>query len=285
MYAQRKRAITPLQIAWGYKYMSITSTQTQSPSSSVLTRFWRLPTLTVARFTLRSYVRSGWILGDIVFIWLTYAIFYLEFGGNVSYFFGTAGEAMGVLSVLSTIVITQRAMSARVYLPLARLTSRASYIRGVMLATCVLRVPAYLLLMILAMSYHRFSPPSCNPLCIADATVGSMMLGSLGLLINCSILAILTVLLFRPIATRLIQIIFVAWLALVLYTNTSNNIVATYFSWVRIPLAPLVACYNLGTTGTIDWYGVLMLIVAIGYIVGLVTLVEFLLGKRDLIRL
>ncbi len=265
--------------------MSITTTQPQPSSPGALTHFWRLPTLTVTRFTLRSYVRSGWILGDIVFIWLTYAIFYLEFGGNVAYFFGTASEAMGVLSILSTIVMTQRAMSARVYLPLARLTSRSAYIRGVMLATCVLRVPAYLLLMMLAMSYHNFSPPSCNPLCIADATVGSMTLGSVGLLVNCSMLAILTVLLSRPIATRLIQILFVAWLALVLYTNTSNNIVATYFSWVRIPLAPLAACYNLGTTGTIDWYGVLMLIIAIGYIVGLVALVEFLLRKRDLIRL
>ncbi len=262
--------------------MSITTTQTSFPDA--LTRFWRLPTLTVARFTLRSYVWSGWILGDIVFVWLTYAIFYLEFGGNVAYFFGTAGEAMGVLSILSTIVMMQRATSARIYLPLARLTSRAAYIRGVIVAACVLRVPAYLVLMVLAMSFHQFTPPRCNPLCIADATFSSMIQGSIGLLINCWILAVLTVLLFRPIATRRIQIVFLAWFALVLYTNTSVNIVATYFSWVRIPLAPLAACYNLGTLSAIDIYNVLMLVLAICYIVGLTILVEFLLRKRDLIR-
>jgi hypothetical protein len=111
-----------------------------------------------------------------------------------------------------------------------------------------------------------------------------MTLGSFGLLVNCWILCILTVLLFRPIATRLIQIVFLLWLALVLYTNTSVNIVATYFSWVRIPLAPLVVCYNLGTMGTIDAYSGTMFLLAIGYIVGLTALVEFLLRKRDLIR-
>ena len=264
--------------------MSIPTTQTQTSSPGALTRFWRLPTLTVARFTLRSYVRSGWILGDIVFVWLTYAIFYLEFGGNVSYFFGTAGEAMGVLTILSTIVMMQRVTSARMYLPLARLTSRAAYIRGVIVATCVVRVPAYLVLMVLAMSFHQFTPPRCNPLCIADATFSSMTLGSIGLLVNCWILAILTVLLFRPLATRRIQIVFLAWFALVLYTNTSVSIVATYFSWVRIPLAPLAACYNFGTIGVVNAYSIVMFLLAIGYIVGLTTLVEFLLRKRDLIR-
>lgn len=252
---------------------------------NTFTQFWRSPTLVVARFTLRSYMRSGWILGDVVFVWLAYAIFFLEFGGNVTYFFGTAGEALGVLSILSTIVMTQRAMSARVYLPLARLTSRSAYIRGVILASCVLRIPAFLLLMMLAMSFHRFSPPPCNPLCIADATFGGMTIGAIGLLVNCWILAALTVVLSIPIATRRIQIIFLAWFTLVLYTNTSNDILATYFSWVRIPLAPLSACYNLSSTGIMGWYTLIMFLLAISYIIALTALAEFLLHKRDLILL
>ena len=265
--------------------MSISTIQTQTSSPNTFTRFWRSPTLVVTRFTLRSYVRSGWILGDVVFVWLAYAIFFLEFGGNVAYFFGTAGEALGVLSILSTIVMTQRAMNARVYLPLARLTSRSAYVRGVILASSVLRIPAFLLLMIMAMSYHQFSPPPCNPTCIADATLSSMTLGGIGLLVNCWILSTLTVLLSIPIATRRIQIIFLAWFALVLYTNTSNDIVATYFSWVRIPLAPLAACYNLVTTGFVNWYSFLIVLLAIGYIFVLTALAEFLLRKRDLILL
>ena len=265
--------------------MSISNIQAQTSLPTAFTQFWRSPTLVVARFTLRSYIRSGWILGDIVFVWLAYAIFFLEFGGNVTYFFGTAGEALGVLSILSTIVMTQRAMSARVYLPLARLTSRSAYIRGVILASCVLRIPAFLLLMILAMSFHQFSPPPCNPTCIADATFGSMTIGGIGLLVNCWILSALTVVLSIPIATRRIQILFLAWFALVLYTNTSNNIVATYFSWVRVPLAPLAVCYNLSSTGFSSWYTLVMFLLAICFIIVLTALAEFLLRKRDLILL
>jgi hypothetical protein len=265
--------------------MSISKMQTHTSSPHAFTHFWRSPTLVIARFTLHSYVKSGWILGDIVFVWLIYATFFLEFGGNVSYFFGTAGEALGVLSILSSIVMTRRAMSAKVYLPLARLTSRSAYIRGIILAASVLRIPAFLLLMIMAMSFHQFSPPSCNPLCITDTTFSSMTLGAIGLLINCSILSTLTVLLSIPIATRRIQILFLAWLVLVLYTNTSTDIVATYFSWVRIPLAPLTTCYNLGTMGRIEWYTPLLFLLAIGYILALATLAEFLLRKRDLILL
>ncbi len=146
-------------------------------------------------------------------------------------------------------------------------------------------IPAFLLLMILAMSFHQFSPPPCNPLCIADATFSGMTIGAIGLLVNCWILSALTVVLSIPIATRRIQIIFLAWFALVLYTNTSGNIVSTYFSWVRIPLAPLTACYNLSATGIIEWYPLLMFILAIGYIIALTALAEFLLRKRDLILL
>jgi hypothetical protein len=116
-----------------------------------LKEFWRLPSLIVARFTLLSYIRSGWILGDVVFVWLLYAIFFLQFGGNVSYFFGTAGQGLGALAILGTVVMTQRAMSARVYLPLSRLTSRSAYMRGLVIATAVLLAPLFLLLMLLAM--------------------------------------------------------------------------------------------------------------------------------------
>lgn len=127
--------------------------------SHVLKEFWYLPSLTVARFTLVSYMRSGWILGDIVFVWLLYAAFFLEFGGNVAYFYQIAGQGLGALAVLGTIVMVQRAMSARVYLPLSRLTSRSAYIRGLMIATGVLRIPLFLLTLLLGAGYHHFARP------------------------------------------------------------------------------------------------------------------------------
>src|SRR5436305_14676826 len=189
----------------------------------VLKEFWRLPALTVARFTLLSYVRSGWILGDVVFVWLLYAIFFLEFGGNVAYFYGTAGQGLAVLAILGTVVMVQRAMSARVYLPLSRLTSRSAYLRGLVIATGVLRIPLFLMLLLLALSYHHFSPPPCDGIgrCIEGATVSNMTIGAVGLLANCVVIATLIVTFSAPIATRRARIILLVWFAAVLYSNTS----------------------------------------------------------------
>lgn len=246
--------------------------------------FWRLPSVTVASFTLRSYIRSGWILGDIVLTWLLYAAFFFQFGGNVAYFYATAGQGLGVLAILGTVVMAQRAMNARVYLPLARLTSRSSYVRGLILAAGVLRVPLFLMLMLLALGYHQFSPPKCFiGDCIEGATVVNMTIGAIGLLANCIIISTLTVVLSVPVATRRVQIVFLAWLVAVLYSNSNLGPVAGFLAVSRIPLAPLAACYNLGATGTMSWYGLLMLALAAGYVVALTLLAEFWLARRDLL--
>lgn len=250
-----------------------------------LRAFWRLPSLTVARFTLGSYVRSGWVLVDVVFVWLLYAIFYLEFGGNVGYFYGTAGQGLGALAILSTVIMVQRAMSARVYLPLSRLTSRAAYMRGLVIATGVLRVPSFVMLLVLAASYHQFSPPACTGIghCIADATVGSLVAGAVGLLANCLVIATLVVVFSAPIAKRWARIVLLAWVAAVLYANTSLGPVAAVLKLLRIPLWPLQVCYGFGTTGRIDWIGVAALMMMASYMVGLTWLGEFWMRKRDLL--
>src|SRR5947209_2652229 len=268
--------------------MTIRSQETHSAVLNipqVLKEFWRLPSLTVARFTLVSYMRSGWILGDVVFVWLLYAIFFLEFGGNVAYFFGTAGQGLGVLAILGTVIMVQRAMNARVYLPLSRLTSRSAYIRGLIIATGVMRVPLFLMLLLLAQSYHQFSPPACDGIghCIEGSTLRNMTIGSLGLLANCIVIATLIVTFSAPIATRRARIIFLAWFAAVLYSNTSPGPVAAVLGVTRIPLIPLALCYNLGTMGTMDWSGVGALVMMAVYVVGLTLLAGYWMRKRDLL--
>src|SRR5579884_4302511 len=208
------RVVRPLRVArcQGVEpYMSHVADRAPSPAppgSGWFADFWRLPSLTVARFTLVSHIRSGWILGDLIFIWFLYALFFLEFGGDAHYFYGTAGQGLGVLAILSTVVITQRAFAARVYLPLARLVSRSAYVRGVMLAAAFLRVPSFLLLLALESGYHEFQPPG-----IRGATVGNMLPGALGLLANCIAVTALIVAISAPIATRHTRILFFAWLA------------------------------------------------------------------------
>ena len=263
--------------------MSMKSLETQSPPmlriSQALKAFWRLPSLTVARFTLVSYIRSGWILGDIAIVWLLYAAFFLEFGGNVAYFFGTTGQGLGALAILGTIVIVQRAMSARIYLPLSRLTSRSAYVRGLVIATGVLRIPLYVMMMLLGMGFHTHAPSWG----IQGATVTNMLVGSVGLLANSIVISTLVVVFSAPIATRLARIALLAWFAAVLYSNTSPGPVAEFLSVSRLPLIPMTACFNFGATGGIGWPGLAALLVLALYVVGLTTLGEHWMGRIDLI--
>jgi hypothetical protein len=207
------------------------------------------------------------------------AAFFLEFGGNVAYFFGTTGQGLGALAILGTIVMVQRAMSASVYLPLARLTSRSSYIRGLVIATGVLRIPLYLLMMLLGMGFHMHAPSWS----IQGATVTNMLVGSVGLLANCIVISTLVVVFSAPIATRLARIALLAWFAAMLYSNTSPGPLAPFLSISRLPLIPMTACFNLGAAGSIGWSGVAALLIMASYVVGLTMLGEYWMSRRDLI--
>ncbi|HVB26233.1 MAG TPA: ATP-binding cassette domain-containing protein [Ktedonobacteraceae bacterium] len=250
-----------------------------------LREFWRLPSMVIARFTLVSYIRSGWILGDIVLVWLLYAIFFLEFGGNVFYFFGTSGQGLGALAILGTVVLVQRAMSTRVYLPLSRITSRSAYMRGLVIATGVLRIPLFLILLILAASYHNFSPPPCIGFegCISGATFSNILVGTTGLLLNCIVISTLIVAISAPIAKRWVRIAVLAWFAAVLYSSTNLGPIAALLKFTSIPLIPLATCYSFGTTGTIGWSGLLAIVIEVGYIVVLTLMGEYWLKRRDLV--
>ncbi|HEY4033271.1 MAG TPA: hypothetical protein VGL94_04830, partial [Ktedonobacteraceae bacterium] len=250
-----------------------------------------MPTMTVARFTLWSYIRSGWILGDLIFVCFLYTFFFLESSGNVSYFYGTIGQGLGILAIVDTVVIVQRSLkTTRLYLPLAHLSSRSDYIRGLILATAILRIVLFLLILLLdvgyrllvlllAAGYHRAMPM----VGIQEATFANMLPGAIGLLLNCIILSTLTVVLSAPVATRLIQIGFLIWLAAVLYANNNANIVAHYLAISHIPLIPLLSCYDLGLTASVDSYGLVMIVLAVVYIIGLTWLADFWLSRRDLI--
>ncbi len=265
--------------------MSTRSQETLSSSPFETPSAWRLPSLTIARFTLLSYMRSAWILVDIVLVWLLYAIFFFEFGGNTAYFFGTSGQGLGAVTILGTVIMAQRAFNARLYLPLSRITSRGAYIRGVVIAAAVLRVPLLLLLLVLAAAYHQFIPPACTGFmgCIIGANAGNIIVGSIGLLANCIVIAALVIAFSPPIATRLARIGLLAWLAAVLYSNSSPGALAQVLDIARLPLIPLQICYGMGATGTIGWSGLVALLFMAGYMVGLTALAQFWMRRRDLI--
>jgi len=238
-----------------------------------LSAFWRLPSVTFARFTLRSYARSGWLWGEVIFVLAFFPVFW-TYPGTEDYFFSTGGIGMGILALIGTAIMAHRAMSARVYLPLARLSSRAACTRGLILATGALRLPLYLLLVALALVFRR----------IIDPQAIDLLLGSLGLLANTLVIATLTVALSSPMATRLIRIGFLLWLVLALAPLPGVDWLATLLSIIRLPLLPIATSVGLGTTPTLGVVGVLWpLLVEALSLIGLTFAADFLLARRDLI--
>src|SRR5947209_13808628 len=103
--------------------------------------FWRTPGMTIARLTLESYFRSGWMWGEFVLVLVFFAALFFPFQENVAYFNGTSSYSLGFIAILGAAALVRQSTSARTYLLLARLTTRSAYCRGLMLATAVLRLP------------------------------------------------------------------------------------------------------------------------------------------------
>lgn len=238
------------------------------PAARAWNAIWRSQTVTISRHIIASYVRGRWLWGELVVVLAFYAFYDLEYPGNMVYFFGTAGEGLGALAIVASAILAFRATRARMYLTLARLPSRGAYVRGMMLAASILRIPLYLLLMCLALVTHRIT---------GTITVGGMFWGSLGLLANCTVLAVATITLSPPIATRYARIVFLFWLALALYSFTQGNALPG----LRLPLIPLSDSYTLASAG-FSLQALFGLAGAAVYVVALAALAQWWMARRDL---
>jgi hypothetical protein len=245
-----------------------------SPSSSDVDNlatsrsFWQTPSMTIARLTLESYFRSGWMWTEFVLVLVFFAALFFPFQEDVSYFYGTSNWDLSVIAVLGAAIMVRQATSARTYVLLARISSRASYSRGLMIAAAALRVPIFLFMLLLVLVAHRLINP----------TVDKMFIGALGVLPITILVSVLTVALSSPIATRLLRILFS-----ISPIFTIPSFILNILGIVRIPLWPISASYQISVSGTIGLSGVLgMLLVAI-YIIGLALVAGMWLERRELI--
>ena len=238
---------------------------------------WRMPTMTVARLTLESYFRSGWMWAEFVLVLVCFAALFFPFQENVANFYGTSNLDLGGIAVLGTAIMVRQATSARTYLVLSRLPSRAAYSRGLMLATAFLRVVLFVFMLVLVLVTQRLSDPAAGPL----------LIGVIGLLPNCMLLAVLTVALSSPVGTRLKRIIFLVWLAVVLFAQSPvfwlPEAMVSVLRIASLPLLPLIACYNISVTGTRGLTGLLGVIVEGVYVVALALIAGHWLERRELL--
>jgi hypothetical protein len=146
-----------------------------------------------------------------------------------------------------------------------------------MLAAAALRIPIFLFMLLLVLLSHRLINP----------TTEKMIIGAIGVLPTTILVSVLTVALSSPIATRLIRILFLTWIAVVLFSISPIFIIPSpvlnVLAIVRIPLWPISACYQVSVSGTISLTGVLgMLLIAV-YIIGIVLVAGKWLKRRELL--
>ncbi|HEV2579905.1 MAG TPA: hypothetical protein VGT44_03545 [Ktedonobacteraceae bacterium] len=240
-------------------------------------RLYRSPSITVARLTLESYLRSGWMWGEFVLVLVFFAALFFPFMENVAYFYGTSAWDLSAIAVLGAVVMVRQSTSARTYVVLARLTSRAAYSRGLILATAALRVPILLFFCALVLVAHRLTNP----------TPGTMVISALGLLPITILAATLTVTFTSPIGTRRKRMLLLIWIAVVLFSLSPlillPQIVVGALSFSRIPLAPIAVCYNVSVNGSIDVNSLWGFPLIVTYIVGLAWLAGYWLEKKELL--
>ncbi len=249
--------------------------------------FWRSPTLGGARHALAGYARSGWLWGEVTLVLVLFvALFDFPGSGDAGYFFGMAGRVLGAEAVLGTAILVVRALRAGAYLPLSHLTARGPYLRGLLLAACVVRVPLYLLLLALYSGAHGLPQPGTtlapHGVTLA-AALPATLYGSLGLLANCWVLAALTAALAPPVGTRRESIYVLGWLVLALAAVQPLGLPAALATFVQLPLLPIVQCFGLGISGTLDWAAAIALLCDGVFVVALAWLAEVRLARRDLL--
>ncbi len=239
--------------------------------------FWRTPSITIARLTLESYFRSGWMWAEFVLVLVFFAALFFPFREDVSYFFGTSTWDLSAIALLGAAIMVRQATSARTYVLLARLSSRASYSRGLMLATAALRIPILLFMLLLILLAHRLINP----------TTDKILIGAIGLLPNTILVSVLAVAMSSPISTRLTRLLFLSWIALVLFSLSPVFLVPTpildVMGIVRIPLWPISACYQMSVSGTLSVAGVIGMFLVGAYILGLALVAGRWLERRELL--
>src|SRR5215469_14138167 len=243
--------------------MQHTQRSLEKETIATTSSFWRTPAITIARLTLESYFRSGWMWTEFVLVLVFFAALFFPFQEEVPYFYGTSNWVLSAIAILGAAIMVRQATSARTYVLLARLSSRANYSRGLMLATAALRIPIFVFMLLLVLLAHRLINP----------TAEKIFIGAIGLLPTTLLVSVLTVTLSSPISTRLTRIIFLAWIAAVLFSLSPLFLipapVLNVLGIVRIPLWPISACYQMSVSGTVSVTVVLGMFLVGVYIIGL----------------
>lgn len=144
---------------------------------------------------------------------------------------------------------------------------------GLVLATVALQWAAALLLIALALIFHLITPLGA----------GAFVAGAIGLLVNLALLCTVTVVLLPPFGAQVPRLVFLAWLALALFSYTASAPSVLHIA--HLPLLPFGAAFAFGQTGQVGAAGLLALLVELAYIAGLIVLTGLSTPRRKRLRI
>jgi hypothetical protein len=232
---------------------------------------WDAPVVRIARQAIGRALGSWLFAGELVALGAIFVICYST-AVTTRGFYDAAGLWLAVVAMAgSTVLVTvvwPAARSAR-YVPRGDYRMMAS---GLVLAAVALQWGAALLLMALALIFHRVTP----------LDVGALAVGAVGLLMNLALLCAVTVVLLPPFGSQLLRLGFLAWLALALYSYTADA--PRLVGFARLPLLPFGAAFAIGQSGQISVSGLLALLVEVALIAGLLALAGVIAPRRKRLR-
>jgi hypothetical protein len=225
----------------------------------------------VARTILARHYRSGWLICETVLA-VALAVVTFRSIGDAQYVFGSASIGLGVLGMIFAAVLAHGAQRAGVRGPLVAAHGRAAFVRGLLLAAGSIRAGICILVVAVVLGLGRLS----------DATAGMVLVGTTGLIGTCVLLATGMVVASSPLTTRGERMALLAVLDGALYSLANSGWLAGLLWVTRVPLLPIVACYEVSVAGQLSWAWLGALLLAGCCLVSLAWLGERLLARAEI---
>src|SRR6202165_3630427 len=231
---------------------------------------WRAHTTTVMRISLSNYVRSGWVFLELAIVLGAAALApagpHSDNAGGLPSFFGVSGTLFIGESLIGSLLLGRRSFGPSAYMFLARLPSRRPYAAGVVLASTALRIPLFVLMVILGIGLGK----------LVDPPVAWLLLAGLGMLLPACLVASVAILLSPPVGTRITLAIILVWLLVIFRpTRTTAGLPpdanrALDLLWV--PLRPALDSIVSSTHGIAAGWSVVPVLVQAAYLIGIAVL-------------
>jgi hypothetical protein len=238
---------------------------------------------TLLWFIIRDFIRSPWLVVDIVAI-VGLQLFLPSTNPAREGYFGLLYWFMLALAAVNTMAIFSRAGSTHTYAILARPVTRTTYVAAGMIAAWLLSILAYLL--VTALAYLRFGPLFQSPGADLFGFPGYLS-ASIPMILAAGFAVSLASLLSAFVSPFWVRFVVLAVIAVLIMSFDPRNFPIPFMQGIveHIPpvLAPIAGAVRLATDSSPDLLARVSVVVLAAYTCTLLALVLWLSTRRELV--